>query len=273
MPPELPEVETIKKQLESKLPYEIESVEYSAVADSLFGKKEFELEAKLVIDKISRKGKLLQFHLSGKLSLFSHLGMSGGWRLSSQKILEKHTHLQLAVNTPSGRFFLGYVDPRRFGQFDCLREKSSKEKLLKLGPDLTSSDFSAEYLHHIFKTFPDKVLKPFLLDQKYFAGLGNYMASEICALAGIRPMRKCRKISKDECHKIKSATDALILGQLARSGLTFSGGYSDTTGSKGEGLSSLVVFHQKICGLCKVTSVKKITMNTRGTFYCPKCQK
>lgn len=180
--------------------------------------------------------------------------------------------MHFKIQTAKGQKYLGYVDPRRFGQLDYLFQENAENKLAKIGPDLTSKEFNANYLFQVFQTHPDKILKPFLLDQKYFAGLGNYMASEICARSGILPDRKCKNINKEDCHKIKKASDSVINKSLAHQGLTFSGGYSDTTGSKGEGVLNLVVFHQKICGICKNTSVKKIIMKTRGTFYCPKCQ-
>ena len=123
------------------------------------------------------------------------------------------------------------------------------------------------------KKFPNRQLKPFLLDQKYFAGSGNYIACEICAQAGIRPTRKCAKITKAEALKIKKATDSVINSSIENKGQSFSGGYRDATGEVDQGVQNLVVFYQKICGLCKKTEVKKIELKGRGTYFCPSCQR
>ena len=226
-----------------------------------------------VITEIKRKGKLLQFCLQDAKFLFSHLGMSGGWRISKIPIAEKHTHLHLKIENQFGEKYLAYVDPRRFGQLDYLRNESAQKKLSLIGPDLTSPLFNASYLQRIFKANAKKILKSFMLDQKFFAGLGNYMASEICARAGIRPMRKCNKINRQDCQKIFAATQSVINGSLKHQGLTFSGGYSDTTGAKGKGLTNLVVFHQKICGLCKSTPVKKNYHTYSRNFLLPSLPK
>ncbi len=272
--PELPEVETIRTQLSAYLPFEVKKVDYSPVAHTLFNKKEFELAPGMKATDIQRKGKLLNFCLEGGRSILSHLGMTGGWRISDKPITEKHTHLHLEIQYNGGKkHFLAYVDQRRFGEMSFVGAEEAQKQLARLGVDLTSPDFTPQYIQDVLKKHPDKQLKPLLLEQKYFAGLGNYIASEICARAGIRPTRRCGKISRAECDQIKTATDSVIQGSLKYQGLTFSGGYTDAFGNDGNGLSNLVVFHQKVCGLCGVTPVKKLTLAQRGTFYCPKCQK
>ena len=145
--------------------------------------------------------------------------------------------------------------------------------LSSVGVDIGSEEFTGDYVYQTLKKFPLKVLKPFLLDQKYFAGCGNYIASEICARAGIRPTRRCGKVTRKDAEKIADVTKIVLDQSLASNGMTFSGGYSDTSGDIGEGVKNLVVFYQDLCGLCGKTPVKKIVLQTRGTYYCPKCQK
>jgi formamidopyrimidine-DNA glycosylase len=270
--PELPEVETIRQQLTKVLPFKIEKIEYSEHASSIMKKKEFDVQVGDNVFEIKRKGKALQFSFDHKKYLLSHLGMSGGWRCSPFKIKEKHTHLQWTIRHATGHSYLAYVDPRRFGKMYWLREKTLDLQLGKMGPDVSTSDFDQHYLFSIFQKYPHKKIKPFLLDQKYFAGIGNYMACEICALSSIHPERTCGKISKKECLLLKTATKKVIQGSLKYQGLTFSGGYRDTTGGKGKALNNLVVFHQKICGMCKKTDVTKIILNGRGTYFCSACQ-
>jgi formamidopyrimidine-DNA glycosylase len=217
---------------------------------------------------------MLDFHLEGDLHILGHLGMSGSWRLGPEKIDVKHTHLQFkGIDGSGATMYLAYVDPRRFGNIYFFKNKKAQEHINKLGIDIASPDFTAEYIYQVCKRFPERQLKAFLLDQKYFAGCGNYIACEICARSGIRPTRKCAKVSKADAKRIELATANVLEGQIKRKGLTFSGGYSDAFGDKGEGLSDLVVFHQTICGLCAQETVKKIVLAQRGTYYCSSCQK
>ena len=273
--PELPEVETIKNQLSTKLPLYIKKVSYSPVVSSILKDKDknFSPKGKTLVE-IRRNGKMLDFVLDDKFHILSHLGMSGSWRMGSEKITVKHTHIQLEGTSEDGSpLFFAYVDPRRFGNMYFYKEEKALEYQSKLGMDISSEDFTAQYIYEVLKKYPNRQLKPFLLDQKYFAGCGNYIACEICARAGIRPTRRSGKITKGESKRIKDATVSVLEGQIQRNGLTFSGGYSDAFGDKGEGVRDLVVFHQKTCGLCGKEDVKKIVLAQRGTYYCPHCQK
>jgi len=270
--PELPEVETIRQQLEKKTPFTVKKMELSPVVKSILKEREFNPEGK-TISHVKRKGKLLDLNVDDDLHILSHLGMSGGWRISKSKVLEKHTHVQFCGLDKKGKpLYLAYVDPRRFGYMYFLKDKSAQVHLDKLGVDIASPEFDAEYVYMILKKYPNRQLKVHLLDQSFFAGCGNYIASEICARAGIRPTRRCGKVTRKECDAIVRATGEVLNPIMESNGLTFSGGYSDTSGEKGDGVKHLVVFWQKECQMCGGV-VKKITLAQRGTFYCPNCQK
>ena len=225
----------------------------------------------LTLTKILRKGKMLDFHFSDGSHLLSHLGMTGTWLVSTEPPTLKHSHVVLQGTNPQGPLYLTYNDPRRFGHLYHLDPVAAEKKLLELGDDLTQ--MSEEQVTAALKRYPGRALKVTLLDQKLFAGSGNYIANEICARAGIRPTRKCGKIKKEEFPRIFSAISAVLNPALESGGTTFQGGYRDTTGEKGMGVNHLVVFYQKTCQLCKKSAVKKIILAQRGTYYCPTCQK
>src|SRR5690606_14558112 len=179
--PELPEVETIKTQLSVVLPCTVKEVEESKVIGSLLGKEKRHFSPKgMSLVKIERKGKLMDLHFvdnKGKIHhMLSHLGMSGGWRLSTKKVNEKHTHFQMIGHNRDGEMFMAYVDPRRFGEMRFCDEQLYQKEMNKLGVDIGSADFHADYVWQALKRYPDRQLKVFLLDQKYFAGSGNYIA-------------------------------------------------------------------------------------------------
>lgn len=266
--PELPEVETIKKQLSAYLPLKIESLAQTPKLKQNILHTEIDLVGKTLIE-IKRKGKMLDFVFDDGSHLLSHLGMTGTWLIGESIKSGKHTHLTLKGTT----YFLAYDDPRRFGHMYYYNAEDAQKKLNELGLDLTDPDFTLDLLVTSIKRYPERALKVTLLDQKLFAGSGNYIANEICARAGIRPTRKCKDVKKNEFPKILQAIHDVLAPAIASGGTTFQGGYRDSTGEKGLGVQHLVVFWQKTCQMCKKTLVKKITLAQRGTYYCPKCQK
>ena len=221
------------------------------------------------IQSIDRYGKFLIFNLKNDQTILSHLGMSGSWRISENPLSEKHVHLILK----GSEHYLSYVDPRRFGRLYFVSQSRAQEFIEKLGVDISRPNFTSEYLHEIFQKKSECIIKPLLLDQKIFAGIGNYIACELLARAGINPQRKVKTLTEKEITKIIEGTQSVLEGSIKYQGLTFSGGYKDTDGSAGEGLKNLVVFHQEICGLCHKKKIKRIVQQGRSTFYCSHCQK
>ena len=259
--PELPEVKTIQDQLNRVTPFRIKSFAMSSVSDSIIHTKMDKLKGKVLLH-VNRKGKMLDFLLDDKRHILSHLGMTGGWRISKEK-----------GEFNEEEYYLAYVDPRRFGHIYLYDEENSKRKLAELGVDLLDKDFSFEYFKSSLLKYPERLIKVTLLDQRLFAGTGNYIANEICARAKVMPNRQVKTLKLKEIKALYEAVFIVVAGASETGGTTFAGGYADTTGSKGGGVTHLVVFYQKICQICKKTEVKKITLAQRGTYYCPKCQK
>jgi formamidopyrimidine-DNA glycosylase len=266
--PELPEVETIRTQLSHYLPFKIVGLSTTPQLKQNILHTNLDIKNK-TITSINRKGKMLDFVFDDGSHLLSHLGMTGTWLIGESINSGKHTHLTLKSSTHT----LAYDDPRRFGHMYFYTHEEAQKKLAELGMDLTDPAFNLEYLTSAIKRYPDRALKVTLLDQKLFAGSGNYIANEICARAGIRPTRKCSDVKKNEFPKLLLATHEVLAPAIASGGTTFQGGYRDSSGEKGLGVEHLVVFYQKTCQLCKKTAVKKIILAQRGTYYCSKCQK
>ncbi len=271
--PELPEVETIKSQLSEFLPLEVQSISFSDKTSRLIKQSDFIPQTNEIIREFSRKGKFLIFKFDNPDHfIISHLGMSGSWRISPIKldaIEGKHAHVVIVTN----KKVLSYIDPRRFGKIYFLNKLNFDKKMSESPMDISEPGFDAQHIHSIFKKFPNKTLKTFLLDQKYFSGVGNYIASEICARAKLVPTKLTGKLSQKDCLNIKAAIDLIILGAIKTQGTTFGGGYRDAFGEKGEGVQHLVVFHQDICQMCNKNKVIKSVLGGRGTYHCPKCQK
>lgn len=275
--PELPEVECFKIDLNKTIPLKINSLEYTNKHSSLnFNPKRIKHLRQKTITQISRHGKKLFFHFDVETPylLYSHLGMSGSWRIAREKIIEKHCHFQIQGFTQKSKeIYLGYVDPRRFGRLEILTQEEFDQLYGKAAPDLASADFNLDWLKRALEHYSNRALKPHLLDQNFFPGCGNYMANEICARAKILPTRKCRDISVKEYKKILSSIQIVLDQSLNSGGVSFHGGYTDSKGEKGKGVQNLVVFHQPLCLMCKKAQVQKIIQAQRGTFFCPRCQK
>ncbi|MBN2526790.1 MAG: Fpg/Nei family DNA glycosylase [Deltaproteobacteria bacterium] len=270
--PELPEVETIRQQLLPCLPAKIKQTRYSRVVGSILKTKMFSPTGK-TIATISRKGKLLDFIFADGTHMISGLGMSGGWRYSFLPITAKHTHIQFTCENANGQIYLAYVDPRRFGNCHLLDGQNAERQLARLGVDVSTKEFNVDYVAALCNRFPNREIKPFLLDQACFAGVGNYMACEVLAHSRIHPERMSHTLCAKEYRQLVRAMQLVVGGSLKKRGLTFSGGYTDAKGEKGAALNNLVVFHQKICGLCQTTEVTRILQKGRTTWYCPHCQK
>lgn len=264
--PELPEVETIRSQLSHYLPFKIESFSTTPQLKQNILHTDLDIKTKSII-AIKRKGKMLDFIFEDGSHLLSHLGMTGTWLVGETIKSGKHTHLTMK----SGTHTLAYDDPRRFGHMYYYSAEEAAKKLAELGTDLAEIDLA--HLTDSIKRYPERALKVTLLDQKLFAGSGNYIANEICARAGIRPTRKCGKVKDEEFPKLMQAVRDVLEPALKSGGTTFQGGYRDSTGERGQGVQHLVVFYQKTCQLCRKTGVKKIILAQRGTYYCPHCQK
>ncbi len=112
--PELPEVETIKSQLQPILPFRIDEVYYSDRTSRLIKTRDFNLQG-LTIKKIYRRAKWLLMDLDNGGHLISHLGMSGSWQMSKERLHEHHGHIEFIDHRNQN--VLTYIDPRRFGHF------------------------------------------------------------------------------------------------------------------------------------------------------------
>src|SRR6185436_20285090 len=187
--PELPEVETVCRQLDPELRgVAIEALE---VLDGRWCRPTppAELEAAVkgaTIEGLGRRGKYLLLRLSGDRILVMHLRMTGnlilvegeskldpseGRRLYENERSASERHLRARFRLGDGRE-LWFTDPRRFGEAFLIDDDRLEARFAKLGVEPLSDDFTAEHLGAMAagRTAP---LKSFLLDQSRLAGVGN----------------------------------------------------------------------------------------------------
>lgn len=274
--PELPEVETIKRELEKVVVNKkiIDVIINNAKVIREPKKEEFVKELKNVtIKEIIRRGKLLIFNLSSGKSLTIHLKMTG------QLIYPSHQKLGGGVNPGkisrvSFRFsdntLLDFNDSRLFGELRIVNNWQDLKFIKELGPEpfeLTSDKFS-----EILKNKKTKI-KVLITDQKIISGIGNLYASEILFRAKIDPRRSAKSLSQKETE-ILFAEIKKVLSEAIRYGGSSVDQYVRVSGKPGEYVKYHRVYDRKDepCYKCK-GKVKRISLGGRGTYFCPSCQK
>lgn len=292
--PELPEVETIRIDLEKFLPgKEISSLEIlspkTVKNNTAFFKKKL-LGHKF--SKISRRGKLLFFQMTNSNDfLLIHLKMtgqliylnkknriSGGHSLSEESfetavggaLPNKYTRLYFVFKDGGQLFF---NDLRKFGYLRIVNQEELEKIITEnYGPEPLDRKLNASYLAHIFAKRL-RPIKSLLLDQKLIAGLGNIYVDESLFLAGIRPNRLGKSISKKEIEKLVLSIKRVIRLALKNRGTTFNN-YLDSQGKKGNFSRLLNVYGRggEKCYHCG-QKIKKMKLGGRGTHYCLNCQK
>ncbi len=265
--PELPEVETIKRDLEKVIlgkeitkvcvnnPMVIREPSPAAFKRSLEG---------ATIKNILRRGKLLVLELSNGKALTIHLKMTGQL-VYPGKVKDSRVAFHLA----DGRV-LDFNDQRLFGELRLISEWKKLKFVQNLGPepfDLTSADFKDMLSKKKTK------IKPLLMDQGFIAGIGNLYASEILFRAKIDPQSPGQSLTDREKEILYREIKEVLSSAIKHGGSSVDD-YVRVSGKPGD----YVRFHQvygregKPCVACG-TPVKKITQGGRGTYFCPKCQR
>jgi len=271
--PELPEVETLRRMLESRVPgrtvvsarrsrSRLHVSSRGGGLDRLVGRR---------VLRVERRGKYLLFRLDAGVSLLSHLGMSGRWLFSETGPVEPldHVHAELAFVDGSR---LRFQDTRRFGQLRVVHDArlDRDESLARLGRDplaITGAELAA------LGRGVRASVKALLLDQRRLAGIGNIYASEILHRAGVDPRRRAGAVSRAEWDAIARETVAVLGEAIDGLGTTFSM-YRTIWGEPGGFGERLRVYDRagQPCPACG-TPVRRIVQNNRSTFFCPTCQR
>jgi len=278
--PELPEVETIRRQLNDFLPgkkltaYKILDPKFKRYLDQ---KRLRECKNKKIV-KVERIAKVLLIRFENNLYLAFHLKMTGQVILWDKKIEKKreelpNKHTRVILNFSQG-LVIYFQDMRRFGWIKVLTKKELQTNLLKekIGPEPFSKKFTRLYFYKQTQK-SNQAIKLLLLDQKKIAGIGNIYANEALYLAGVQPQRKANQLTLKEKKAVYKTSKSVL-----RKGIKYGGAsdnaYLNAFGEKGEYQEHFLVYRRdgKKCRKCN-NKIKRIKLGGRGTFYCPTCQK
>ncbi|MBU4304694.1 MAG: DNA-formamidopyrimidine glycosylase [Candidatus Omnitrophica bacterium] len=265
--PELPEVETIKRELENAIiGKKIAEVIVNHPAVIKESKKEDFVEGlkNAAITNILRKGKLLILELSTGKFMTIHLKMTG------QLIYPGNGRQSRVSFKLSDGKFLDFNDRRLFGELRLLNDWRSLKFIEELGPEPFS--LTLEQFKQILAGKKTKI-KPLLMDQKVISGVGNLYAAEALFRARIHPERQALSLSDKEKELLFKEINDTLKEAIDHKGSSVDQ-YVQLSGKMGDYVKYHKVYDRegKPCFVCK-TPVKRIALAGRGTYFCEKCQK
>jgi formamidopyrimidine-DNA glycosylase len=274
--PELPEVETISRQLKKDIVGK-KIVKTEINFQKPIGKLSVLEFKKLTegakIKDVGRRAKLILIYLSNGQALLTHLKMTGRLLFVENEVSpKKHTHIVFNFKDGGKLFF---EDWRKFGYVKIIPEKGLDKffEHEKYGPEPLDKKFTVRILKGLLAKKAKKKIKPLLMDQTFIAGVGNIYAVESCFCAGISPKRLAGTITDAEIKKLYSCLIKILKLAISKHGSSVDA-YVDAEGKKGGYVPFLKVYGRvgKQCFRCKGT-IKEIRLGGRSTAYCPKCQK
>lgn len=268
--PELPEVETTRKGIEPHLlKHVITDIKIHngslrwPVPSTVHALKDS------VVSSVGRRGKYLLINVPAGTAIV-HLGMSGSLRICDpSEERRKHDHIELLMSTGK---CLRFHDPRRFGCFLWQASGEPTHSLLaKLGPEPLSDLFNAD---HLFKATRKRqvAIKNLIMNSEIVVGVGNIYASESLFMAGIRPGKAAKRLTRKEAL-ILTDTIKLVLQRSITQGGTTLRDFINSDGNPGYFAQSLQVYGREgePCRVCNSPITQKV-LGQRSTFYCPQCQ-
>ncbi len=274
--PELPEIETIKRQLLRRVvAKKIQKIEIlDKKLHTYLSARNLKKLTGLEIKKISRRAKVLLLELSENLVLAFHLKMSGQIIFVGDKnhsLSNKHTRAVVKFSDGTKLFF---QDSRRFGWIKIFSKTKLEDSLFQqpLGPEPLEKEFSLEYL----KTVLSKrrgAIKTVIMDQQVLAGVGNIYANEALFLAGVHPQRAANNLTEKEIKKLQKAIKQVLLKAISYNGSSRDK-YRDIYGKAGSYQLHFLVYNRagEKCRHCR-SEIKRLVLAGRSSFFCPHCQK
>jgi formamidopyrimidine-DNA glycosylase len=270
--PELPEVETIRRQLAPLV--EGRTLERVEILDARWCRPLAPREASDAlrgrrVERLGRRGKYLVWSLSEDVHLAQHLRMTGTVLCDPNP---DQTHVRVRIELDEGPP-LAIVDPRRFGTGELLLGGGALDAFFdaRLGLEPLDERFTVEHLRALARgrTAPIKAL---LLDQRRMAGVGNIYADEALHRAGIHPLRPAGRLSADQHARLREAVVWALQAGIEARGATIDD-FRHVDGVWGSFQDRFQVHRREgeQCGRCGSTIVKLVAAG-RGTYVCETCQ-
>jgi formamidopyrimidine-DNA glycosylase len=270
--PELPEVETIRRQLAPHV--EGRTIRRAEILDWRWTRPE---DPKAVehglrgagVERLSRAGKYLVWELSGDRYLLAHLRMTGAF-LFDPPDEPKHTRVRFRLD---GGHLLVYDDPRRFGTGHLLYGADARDAYLaaRLGVEPMTPGFTGAHLRALARDRRAPV-KSFILDQRRIAGVGNIYADEALFRARVHPLREAGKLTLSQWEAVAAGIEEALQAGIDAKGASIDD-FRHIDGARGS-FQDRFLIHLRAgqpCVRCG-RPVRKIVVGGRGTYVCEHCQ-
>jgi formamidopyrimidine-DNA glycosylase len=270
--PELPEVETIRRQLAPHLDGRI--IVEAHILDSRWTRPEppAAVEAELrgaAVERVGRAGKYLVWALSGDRYLLMHLRMTGTL-LFDPAAPPPHTRVLFELDDGHR---LVYVDPRRFGTGHLVFGEAARDEYLnsRIGIEPLTPEFTAEHLRSLARDRTAPV-KAFVLDQRRIAGVGNIYADEALFRAGIHPLRPAGRLTAADWARVRDGIEEALSAGIEAKGASIDD-FRHLDGARGSFQDRFLV-HRRAGEPCPTCGrpIRKIVVGGRGTYVCEHCQ-
>ena len=271
--PELPEVETIRRQLAPHL--EGRTLTAVEILDARWTRplSPAPIEKQLrgaSIERVRRRGKYLLWSLSGQRHLLVHLRMTGAL-LFDPPVEPPHTRVRFELDDGHR---LAYVDPRRFGTGHLVAGDDELQAYLvkRIGVEPFTAAFTAEHLRQIARGRRAPI-KAFVLDQRRIAGVGNIYADEALFRARIHPLRAAGRLTRPDWGRLRDAIEEALAEGIEAKGASIDD-FRHVDGARGS-FQDRFLIHRRAgqpCVRCR-QEVAKIVVGGRGTYLCPSCQR
>lgn len=273
--PELPEVETIRRDLAPQLEGRRICAVRVARPDILLGTAGPAAFVPRIegscIRAVGRRAKWLLFLLDRGV-LVTQLRMTGRFAVGPGPLppISEFRHVAAEFDLDDGRT-LFYDDVRRLGGFQLMSHDEWRREEKRFGPEPLAADFRARELAAAIRHGRLPV-KNALMDQSRLAGVGNIYASEALHAARIDPTRPAEGLTDDEIRRLHRSLRRILRDSLDSSGTTFSS-YRAVNGRSGSFQDLLRVYAKEgtACPRCR-SEIRRIVQSGRSTFYCPGCQ-
>lgn len=283
--PELPEVESVRRQLAPALTgrvvrdvwWDPHPEQRFSDVDAVVGRRLTAVDRRgkyllLPAEPVARPtSRLTSIDPDDDAELVLHLGMTGSLRFADDPAPADVTHVRARLLLDDDRWLL-FSDPRRFGRVSVVPagDHSSIPTLASLGPEPLSDDFTVAGLARGLRD-TTATAKAALLGQRLVCGVGNIYADEALWLARIHP--RSRRVGRERAARLHDAVRVVIAAAIEREGTTFRD-YQMVNGESGRNADFLEAYGQQglPCSRCG-TPLRGTVVAQRGTTYCPTCQR
>ncbi len=274
--PELPEVETVRRGLESVLPGRRIVAVVAPETEPRWLAWQAAWQAALTgraIRAVRRRAKFLILDLDDDLALVVHLRMTGALTVNRADEPPARFH-RVALRLDNGTE-LRFGDMRRFGTAEVLDPAGLAARLATLGHEPLDDALDVTAVRAALGMSPKLATKAALLDQRRIVGLGNIYADESLHRAGIHPQAPVGTLTDADIARLTTAIKEVIAGGIAHNGTTFdTEGFRDAFGNPGGNLERLRVYHRhgQPCLTCDTDIIAQMRLAGRSTHWCPTCQ-